>query len=61
MGAKESASFVRLFMVPGMAHCSCYGAGVSLFVLNPVPLSDADHDVAEAIEQAGGARSGSWP
>jgi tannase/feruloyl esterase len=51
MGAKESASFVRLFMVPGMEHCSSYGAGVSVFVLNPVPLSDADHDVAAAIER----------
>jgi hypothetical protein len=51
MGAKESASFVRLFMVPGMEHCSSYGAGVSMFVLNPVPLSDADHDVAAAIER----------
>jgi len=51
MGAKESASFVRLFMVPGMEHCSSYGAGVSMFVLNAVPRSDADHDVAAAIER----------
>jgi feruloyl esterase len=51
MGEKESASFVRLFMVPGMEHCSSYGAGVSMFVLNPVPLSDADHDLAAAVER----------
>jgi feruloyl esterase len=51
MGANESASFVRLFMVPGMEHCSSYGAGVSMYVLNPVPVSDADHDVAAAVER----------
>jgi feruloyl esterase len=51
MGPKESASFVRLFMVPGMEHCSSGGAGVSMYVLNPVPHADADRDVAAAVER----------
>ena len=51
MGLKASASFVRLFMVPGMEHCSSYGAGVSVGVLNVIPQGDADHDVAAAIER----------
>jgi len=51
MGQKESASFVRLFMVPGMQHCSSGGAGVSMFVLNTVPRADADHDMAAAMER----------
>jgi hypothetical protein len=51
MGSKESASFVRLFMVPGMEHCSAGGAGVNMFVLNAVPRADADHDVAAAVER----------
>lgn len=51
MGEQASASFVRLFMAPGMEHCTSYGAGASTGVLNAVPHGDADHDVAAAIER----------
>lgn len=51
MGAKASGSFVRLFMAPGMEHCTGAGAGVSTGILNVVPHADADHDLAAAIER----------
>jgi feruloyl esterase len=44
--------FYRLFMVPGMAHCSggdgpnAFGNGV-----NNGPAIDADHDLLEALER----------
>lgn len=51
MGRRNSALFVRLFMVPGMQHCTSSGAGVSTGVLTGVPHADADHDVAAAVER----------
>lgn len=50
MGAKDTASFVRLFMVPGMQHCGG-GPGPSNFGAGGVPEADAQHDVAAALEQ----------
>jgi hypothetical protein len=49
MGAKDSASFIRLFMVPGMQHCGGgsgphnFGAGVA--------QGDAQHDMGRALER----------
>jgi feruloyl esterase len=43
--------FYRVFMVPGMAHCSG-GAGVNAFGNGTVngPVIDADHDLLKALE-----------
>ena len=50
MGAKDSDSFVRLFMVPGMQHCGG-GPGPSVFGQASVAQGDPQHDVAAALEQ----------
>jgi feruloyl esterase len=50
MGAKESASMVRLFMVPGMGHCGG-GSGPNVFGQNGVPRADPDHDLEAALER----------
>jgi feruloyl esterase len=44
--------FYRVFMVPGMAHCSG-GAGVNAFGNGTVngPVIDADHDLLKALER----------
>jgi len=50
MGARKTASFVRLFMVPGMQHCFG-GAGPSSFGQFTVGGGDAGHDLDAAIER----------
>jgi len=50
MGAKDTSEFVRLYMVPGMQHCGG-GAGPSAFGQNGVPVGDAQHDIAAALER----------
>jgi feruloyl esterase len=50
MGAKDTAEFVRLYMVPGMQHCGG-GSGPSAFGQGGVPVGDAKHDVAAALER----------
>jgi feruloyl esterase len=50
MGAKTSAEFVRLYMVPGMQHCAG-GSGPDYFGQNSVPRTDADHDIDAAVER----------
>jgi hypothetical protein len=50
MGSKDAATFVRLFMVPGMGHCGG-GAGPNVFGQNGVPRSDPDHDLEAALER----------
>jgi feruloyl esterase len=50
MGTKDAASFVRLFMAPGVQHCSG-GAGPSAFGQGGAPVNDADHDVDAAVER----------
>lgn len=50
MGAKNSEEFIRLYMVPGMQHCSG-GAGPDYFGQNTVPRNNADHDVDAAVER----------
>src|SRR5580700_942499 len=50
MGSKDSATFVRLFMVPGMGHCGG-GAGPNVFGQAGVPSRDPDHDIEAALER----------
>jgi hypothetical protein len=50
MGAKDSAQFVRLFMVPGMQHCSG-GPGPNSFGQGAVTGGDPMHDVDAAIQR----------
>jgi feruloyl esterase len=50
MGAAPSASFVRLYMVPGMQHCGG-GPGPNFFwSTNPAARGDAQHDMEAALE-----------
>lgn len=49
-GAKTAATFVRLFMVPGMQHCGG-GAGPNSFGQFGVASGDADHDIDTALER----------
>ena len=49
MGAKQTDSFVRLFMVPGMQHCGG-GPGPSNFGQISSVDSDAQHDINRAVE-----------
>jgi Tannase and feruloyl esterase len=51
-GASKARSFVRLFLIPGMAHCA--GGGVpDRFggAGGDAPVVDADHDLLSAIER----------
>ena len=48
MGARDSASFVRLFMVPGMQHCGG-GSGPNTFGAGAAE-GDAQHDMGRALE-----------
>jgi hypothetical protein len=50
MGAKDAATFVRLFMVPGMGHCGG-GAGPNVFGQANVPRADAERDIEAALER----------
>jgi feruloyl esterase len=50
MGAKDSSEFLRLFMVPGLQHCSG-GPGPNSFGQMSVPQGDADHDIGRALER----------
>jgi Tannase and feruloyl esterase len=50
MGAKDSAAFVRLFMVPGMQHCGG-GPGPNDFGQGAIAGGDPMHDVDAAIER----------
>ena len=49
MGAKDSASFVRLFMVPGMQHCGG-GSGTDSFGAG-VAQGDPQHNMGRALER----------
>src|SRR5215467_11589773 len=51
MGAKETNSFVRLFMVPGMQHCFG-GPGPNTFgQVGPATPADPQHSIYSALEQ----------
>ena len=50
MGAKDAATFVRLFMVPGMGHCGG-GSGPNVFGQAGVPRTDPEHDIEAALER----------
>jgi hypothetical protein len=49
MGAKEAGGFVRLYMVPGMQHCSG-GPGPNVFGQSTVAEKDPQHDMSAALE-----------
>lgn len=49
LGAKETDSFMRLYMVPGMHHCAG-GPGATNFG-EIAPSGDAQHDIRLALEQ----------
>ena len=50
LGAKQTAQFVRLYMVPGMEHCGG-GAGPNFFGQAGAPLGDSEHDIDAALER----------
>ena len=50
MGSQNASGFIRLFMVPGMQHCSG-GAGPSSFGQLGPARGDAAHDISAALEQ----------
>lgn len=50
LGARQTASFVRFYQVPGMQHC-LLGPGPSIFGQLGVPLGDANHDITAALER----------
>ncbi|MGB8472961.1 MAG: tannase/feruloyl esterase family alpha/beta hydrolase [Candidatus Acidiferrum sp.] len=51
MGAKETESFLRLYMVPGMQHCGG-GPGPDVFGANGLsPVNDPQHNMYMALEQ----------
>ena len=49
MGTRDTDSFLRLFMAPGMQHCGG-GPGPNMFMGRGVP-PDADHDMDLALER----------
>jgi len=49
MGAKNAAAMLRLFMAPGLQHCSG-GPGPSVFGQQSVSSGDREHDLAAALE-----------
>jgi feruloyl esterase len=50
MGAQQTATFVRLFMVPGMQHCGG-GSGANSFGQFSVSSGDPDRDMDAALER----------
>lgn len=50
MGARESEAFARLYMVPGMQHCSG-GPGTDSFGQGAADARDAQHNMETALEQ----------
>jgi Tannase and feruloyl esterase len=51
MGQKDTADFVRLYMVPGMQHCS-FGPGPDSFGALPGgPQADTEHSMSVALER----------
>ena len=50
MGSRQTGTFVRLFMVPGMQHCGG-GSGASSFGQYPGFSGDPDQDMEAALER----------
>jgi hypothetical protein len=50
LGPKETAKFVRLYMIPGWGRCGG-GTGPNIFGQSTVPMSDAEHDMEAALER----------
>ncbi len=51
MGQREAGSFVRLFMVPGMGHCSGGPGPNSFGAVVTQDKSDPEHDMSMALER----------
>ena len=49
-GARETKAFTRLYMVPGMQHCSG-GPGTDSFVQGAAGVRDAQHNIELALEE----------
>jgi len=49
MGVQQTNSFVRLFLVPGMAHCA-QGPGPDSFGQNTVAPAPPQHSISKALE-----------
>jgi feruloyl esterase len=49
MGARDSGAVMRVFMVPGLQHCSG-GPGPNVFGQNGASTGDREHDIAAALE-----------
>jgi feruloyl esterase len=50
MGANDTGSFVRLYMVPGMQHCSG-GPGATSFGQTAVADGDPESNIGKALER----------
>jgi hypothetical protein len=50
MGVERTATFLRLYMAPGVQHCGG-GAGPNVFGQGGVPQADPRHDMAAALER----------
>jgi len=51
MGSADAASFIRLYMVPGMQHCGG-GSGATVFGQQaPGAAGDPEHNVSAALER----------
>jgi feruloyl esterase len=50
MGAQQTGTFVRLFMVPGMQHCGG-GSGANSFGQLSVASDEPDRDMDAALER----------
>jgi hypothetical protein len=59
MGAKETGTFFRLYLAPGVAHCGG-GPGPDVFGQSVGPAADPEHSVSKALERwvEGGVRPG---
>jgi len=51
LGRRDSASFVRLFMLPGMQHCGAGGGPDAFGAFVPGAPRDAGHDISLALER----------
>jgi hypothetical protein len=51
VGQRDTDRFVRLFMVPGMQHCSDGPGTCSFGQLEAGPQNDPDHDISLALER----------
>ncbi len=48
---KNAAQYFRVFLVPGMYHCSGGPGALAFGTTGPPPQADADHDIVKAAER----------